>query len=112
MYKITSNNTETISDTLIEVYHHSNGSYVRADRDHAAQGFVGKIPATYEVEDKETNETETIETVADTVYVYDGQTMKGDEPVGSWEEVPAVPVITELEGDLEEAYELLYGGAE
>lgn len=110
MYQITTTSDTTISDTITPVYLNPNGSYNAADAKHPAQGFVAKVPTTYETEDPETGETETVETISDTVYVFAGQAMKGGEPVGSYEEVPAVPIITELEGDLEEAYELLYGG--
>ena len=109
MYEITSNNTTAISDSIVEVVLSKNGSYTTPKNGNPAQGFVGKIPVTVEQENPETGETETIETLADTVYVYEGQTMKGTEPVGTYKEIPAVPVITELEDDLAFAYELLYG---
>lgn len=117
MYQITNitDGTTHISDTLVLIRLNCNGSYTQPKKGETAQGFVAKIPATYERpvfddEGNETGETETVETLADTVFRFNGQIMKGTEPIGSYEEVPAVPVITELEGDLAEAYELLYGG--
>lgn len=109
MYEITSNNTTAVSDSIVEVVLSKNGSYTMPKNGNPAQGFVAKIPVTIEQEDPETHETRMVDTLADTVYVYDGQTMKGNEPIGKWAEVPAVPTITELESDLEQAYELLYG---
>ncbi len=114
MYRITeTGGEEHISDTIVPI-RLKNGCYVAA-KGEAVEGFTGKIPSTREepVRDADGNETgETIEvnTPIDQPFVLPGKTMKGNEPEATYAEESAVPVIAELEGDLEQAYELLYGG--
>lgn len=93
-----------MSDTLVPVRVTKSGNYAPAKGE--PDGFAVMLPAAYT--DEETGETgETLETV---VYVLPGHRLKGTEPEATYEEQRAVPIITELENDLEEAYELLYGG--
>ena len=91
-----------MSDTLVHVCVTRSGNYAPAKGE--PDGFTVMVPATYT--DEETGET--IETLETKVYVL--PTLKGTEPEATYEEQRAVSIITELESDLEEAYELLYGG--
>ena len=112
MYSIhnISDDIDIISDTCILIYLNQNGCYNAANSNHSAQGFCALVPTVIEQENPETNKIETIKTFTNKVFVFEGQTMKGNESVGNYTEIPAVPTITELEADLEQAYELLYGG--
>lgn len=105
MYYIYETGGETrMSDTLVPVRVTRSGSYAPAKGE--PDGFTVMVPA--KSIDEETGET--VETLETRVYVLPGHMLKGTEPEATYEEQRAVPIITELENDLEEAYELLYGG--
>lgn len=93
-----------MSDSLVRVHVTGSGNYAPAKGE--PDGFTVMVPATFT--DEETGEM--IDTLETRVYVLPGHTLKGTEPEATYEEQRAVPIITELESDLEEAYELLYGG--
>jgi len=124
MYQI----TETVSkathpaDSIIEVAF-KNGTYIEANSRHPAQGFCALIPVEIQqpVYPKKEDGTpdmtaepvgvETVKVQQNKVFHYqDKPLMKGDEPDATYTELQGVSVITELETDLEQAYELLYGG--
>lgn len=109
MYRITeTNGTEHLSDTIVPITVSKSGCYVRKDED--PDGFTGKVPHTYESENPETGEIEIVEGFIDQPFVLPNKRLTGTEPEATYVEEPAVPTIIELEGDLEQAYELLYGG--
>lgn len=93
-----------MSDTLVPVCVTRSGNYAPAKRE--PDGFTVMLPATYT--DDETGDV--VDALETRVYVLPGHTLKGTEPEATYEEQRAVPIITELESDLEEAYTLLYGG--
>lgn len=126
MYLITETKSgEThISDTIVEVALHKNGSYIRANekKGYPAQGFCGLVPVTiqepvypmnedgmpnYEAEPIGVEDKQVLQNI---VFHYAGTpAMKGDEADATFVDTQAVPQIMELEGDLAEAYQLLYG---
>ena len=95
--------TQRMSDTLMPICVASNGCYIPASG--SPDGFVVMTPTI--VEDMEGNPMQTVET---RVYALPGHHLNGGEPEALYIETPAVPIITELDAALEEAYELLYGG--
>ena len=82
MYRVKSNGTVAgYSDTLVYIRLHSNGCYVSAPKEQAG-GFCVKQSVT------RTNEDGVTETyLADTVYKFGENTLKGTEPIGEAEEV-------------------------
>lgn len=124
MYKITETKTGTehLSDTCIPIRLSASGSYTTPRKGETAQGFVGKVPYIYQrpvypvgedgAEDMSAEPigVEDVEGYKDQPFVLPGQTMRGDEPEATYAEISAVPEIQELTHDLEQAYELLYGG--
>ena len=124
MYQIieTASKATYPTDSIIEVAI-KNGTYIEANDKHQAQGFCALIPVEIQQPvypkqedgmpdiDAEPIGIETVKVQQNKVFHYQNKPlMKGNEPDATYTELPAVPVITELESDLEQAYELLYGG--
>lgn len=99
MYRIIeTGGAEHLSDTIVPIRVAKNGCYVRAKDD--PDGFTGKIQV----------DTEDGQSLMDKVFVLPGKTLTGSEPEAIYREDYGMPVINELENDLAQAYELLYGG--
>lgn len=90
------------ADSIVPIRLHDNGCYVPCKEDQA-EGFCAKMAVT--ITDEEGNEYRTL---TDTVYRTEGRTMKGTEPVGTYEQHGAAVPLTEAEAalaELEEAYD-------
>lgn len=90
------------ADSIIFIRLSSNGCYVPCEEDQA-EGFCAKMAVT--ITDEEGNEYRTL---TDTVYRTEGHTMKGTEPVGTYEQHGAAVPLTEAEAalaELEAAYD-------
>ena len=109
MYIInTSDGQRYYSNTIIPICVSANGCYIAA-KDNNPDGFVGKIRTEYEQESEE-GIKQTAIALSDTVFVLPGHTLKGIEPEAEYVPIEeATLIVTELEKDLETAYELLYG---
>ena len=103
MYKITQNGAFAgYADSIIFIRLHSNGCYVPCEEDQA-EGFCAKMAVT--LTDKDGKEYQAL---SDTVFHFDGYTLKGTEPEGSYEEMGAALPLT----DAETAAKILLGEAE
>lgn len=91
MYKINSGEMTAYSETIVFVRLLDNGSYTPTTEAEAG-GFCAKIGVIDK--DEEGNE---ITTLRDTVYQFTEGSLKGDEPVGSFEQVQGAEIITEQE---------------
>ena len=80
MYKVTSEGNKYYSDTLTYIRLHDNGCYVPCTKEQAS-GFCVKIPD-------------------DTVFRLSESSLKGDEPIGTVEEISAAQLMTEYEAAL------------
>ena len=90
------------ADSIAPIRLHGNGCYVPCKEDQA-EGFCAKMAVT--ITDEEGNEYRTL---TDTVYRTEGRTMKGTEPVGTYEQHGAAVPLTEAEAalaELEAAYD-------
>nr|DAJ17461.1 MAG TPA: hypothetical protein [Siphoviridae sp. ctJZ725] len=90
------------ADSIVPIRLHGNGCYVPCKEDQA-EGFCAKMAVT--LTDEEGNEYRTL---TDTVYRTEGRTMKGTEPVGTYEQHGAAVPLTEAEAalaELEAAYD-------
>lgn len=90
------------ADSIVPIRLHDNGCYVPCKEDQA-EGFCAKMAVT--LTDEEGNEYRTL---TDTVYRTEGRTMKGTEPVGTYEQHGAAVPLTEAEAalaELEAAYD-------
>ena len=90
------------ADSIVPIRLHGNGCYVPCKEDQA-EGFCAKMAVT--LTDAEGNEYRTL---TDTVYRTEGRTMKGTEPVGTYEQHGAAVPLTEAEAalaELEAAYD-------
>ena len=90
------------ADSIVPIRLHGNGCYVPCKEDQA-EGFCAKMAVT--ITDEEGNEYRTL---TDTVYRTEGRTMKGTEPVGTYEQQGAAVPLTEAEAalaELEAAYD-------
>ena len=97
MYKITQNGAFAgYADSIVHIRLHSNGCYVPCNEGQA-DGFCAKMAVT--ITDKDGNEYRTL---IDTVYRTEGHTMKGTEPVGTYEQHGAAIPLTEAEAALAE----------
>ena len=94
MYKINSGETAAYSETIVFVRLLDNGSYTPTTEAEAG-GFCAKIGVIDTDEDG--NE---ITTLRDTVYQFTEGSLKGDEPVGSFEQVQGAEIITEQGAEL------------
>ena len=84
------------ADSIVPIRLHGNGCYVPCE-ENQAEGFCAKMAVT--ITDEEGNESGTL---IDTVYRTDGHTMKGTEPVGTYEQHGAAVPLTEAEAALAE----------
>lgn len=84
------------ADSIVPIRLHGNGCYVPCKEDQA-EGFCAKMAVT--LTDEEGNEYRTL---TDTVYRTEGRTMKGTEPVGTYEQHGAAVPLTEAEAALAE----------
>ena len=91
MYQINSGDMTAYSETIVFVRLLDNGNYTPASEAEAG-GFCAKIG----VIDKDEDGNE-ITTLRDTVYQFAKGSLKGDEPVGSFEQVQGAEIITEQE---------------
>lgn len=90
------------ADSIVPIRLHGNGCYVPC-KEAEADGFCAKMAVT--VTDEEGNEYRTL---IDTVYRLEGHTLKGNEPVGTYEQHGAAVPLTEAEAalaELEAAYD-------
>lgn len=90
------------ADSIVPIRLHGNGCYVPCEEDQA-EGFCAKMAVTLTGEDG--NEYRTL---IDTVYRMEEHTMKGTEPVGTYEQHGAAVPLTEAEAalaELEAAYD-------
>ena len=103
MYIVTREGTfDGYADSVIPIKLHQNGCYVPCGESEA-EGFCAQKAVTRT--DEEGNEYRTL---TDTVYRTKGHTMKGTEPVGSYEQHGAAVPLTEAEAalaELEAAYD-------
>lgn len=84
LYKVTTaSGQEHISDTIVPV-RLKGDTYIPPKQGQEADGFCAKIPVGDD------------ETLQDTVFVYEGHTMKGTEETATWEEVQAVPTLIDM----------------
>ena len=75
LYKVTTaSGQEYISDTIVPV-RLKGDTYIPPKQGQEADGFCAKIPVGED------------EMLQDTVFVYEGHTMKGTEETATWEEV-------------------------
>lgn len=84
------------ADSIVPIRLHSNGCYVPC-KETEADGFCAKMAVT--IRDEEGNKSRTL---TDTVYRTEGHTMKGAEPVGTYEQHGAAVPLTEAEAALAE----------
>lgn len=84
------------ADSIVPIRLHGNGCYVPCKEDQA-EGFCAKMAVT--ITDEEGNEYRAL---TDTVYRTEGRTMKGTEPVGTYEQHGAAVPLTEAEAALAE----------
>ena len=84
------------ADSIVPIRLHGNGCYVPC-KEAEADGFCAKMAVT--VTDEEGNEYRTL---IDTVYRLEGHTLKGNEPVGTYEQHGAAVPLTEAEAALAE----------
>ena len=84
------------ADSIVHIRLHGNGNYVPCKEDQA-EGFCAKMAVT--ITDEGGNEYRTL---IDTVYRTEGHTMKGTEPVGTYEQHGAAIPLTEAEAALAE----------
>lgn len=97
MYIVTREGTfDGYADSVIPIRLHQNGCYVPCEESEA-DGFCAKKAILQT--DEEGNEYRTL---TDTVYRTEGHTMKGTEPVGSYEQHGAAVPLTEEEAALAE----------
>lgn len=97
MYRITSKSTFAgYADSVVPIRYHPDGFYVLCEKSEA-DGFCAKMAVT--ITDEEGNEYRTL---TDTVYRTEGHTMKGMEPVGTYEQHGAAVPLTEAEAALAE----------
>lgn len=69
------------ADSVVSIRLHENGSYVPC-AESEAQGFCAKIARELTTEDDES-----ITGMVDTVYCFNEKVMRGDEPIGSFEQI-------------------------
>lgn len=103
MYIVTREGTfDGYADSVIPIKLHRNGCYVPCEESEA-DGFCAKKAILQTDEDG--NEYRTLD---DTVYRLEGRTLKGSEPVGTYEQHGAAVPLTEAEAalaELEAAYD-------
>ena len=103
MYRITSKSAFAgYADSVVPIHYHPDGFYILCEKSEA-DGFCAKMAVT--ITDEEGNEYRTL---TDTVYRTEGQTMKGTEPEGSYEEMGGALTLT----DAETAVKILLGEEE
>lgn len=90
------------ADSIVPIRLHGNGCYVPCEEDQA-EGFCAKMAVT--LTDEEGTEYQTL---ADTVFCLADHTLKGTEPIGSYEEMGAALPLT----DAENAVNILLGVSE
>ena len=91
MYKINSGEAAAYSETIVFVRLLDNGNYTPTTEAEAG-GFCAKIG----VIDQDEEGSEII-TLRDTVFQFTEGSLKGEEPVGSFEQVQGAEIITEQE---------------
>lgn len=97
MYRITSKNTFAgYADSVVPIRYHPDGFYILCEKSEA-DGFCAKMAVT--ITNEEGNESRTL---TDTVYRLEGHTLKGNEPVGTYEQHGAAVPLTEAEAALAE----------
>ena len=84
------------ADSIVPIRLHNSGCYVPC-KETEADGFCAKMAVT--ITDEGGNEYRTL---IDTVYRTEGHTMKGTEPVGTYEQHGAAIPLTEAEAALAE----------
>ena len=94
MYEINSGDMTAYSETIVFVRLLDNGNYTPTTEAEAG-GFCAKIG----VIDKDEDGTE-ITTLRDTVFQFEPNSLKGDEPVGSFTQTNGAEIITEQGAEL------------
>ena len=103
MYRITSKSTFAgYADSVVPIRYHPDGFYILCEKSEA-DGFCAKMAVTLTDEDGKEYQA-----LSDTVFHFDGYTLKGTEPEGSYEEMGAALPLT----DAETAAKILLGEAE
>ena len=100
MYEVTSNGATVYADSIVPIKYHTNGCYVPCPLDQAG-GFCAKQAVL--ITDEEGERWQTI----DTVYQFSEGSLKGVEPIGSYEEKAAAVPLTETEAALTTIMEAL-----